>query len=368
MRKVFWRLHSVVGLFAGLALVVVGLSGSVLVFHEEIDALLRPSAVRVEPTEEGRLAYAELLRRVEAQLPEYAITGWDPKFENPRAADGAYVIAHGESVWRYITVDPYRGTVLSGPELYATTLKGWMLDLHYTFFLHDAGVAITGLLGLALCFLGISGVWLYRRFWKTLFRLRLRASLRLLSGDVHRLVGVFSVGFNLLLGGTGAYWNLSHIVEHFIEEELPPEEEFQVPGRLYPENFDLDAIVALGPDHIKNFETHYISLPWAPDGSITLWGKAEDASFLRSRHGSWISFSADREAPLGYSFSNARDITVQPFWKQAIDAMEPLHYGDFGGLTVKVFWASAGFAPAVLAFSGMTIWWQRRRPRRSTPS
>jgi uncharacterized iron-regulated membrane protein len=61
------------------------------------------------------------------------------------------------------------------------------------------------------------------------------------------------------------------------------------------------------------------------------------------------------------AFLSAHDLTRDGIWKQVEDAFEPLHFGNFGGLPVKIAWAAAGFAPALLTISGMAIWWQRRR-------
>src|SRR5690606_7319493 len=137
------------------------------------------------------------------------------------------------------TVDPYRARVLAEPWHHDDTLKHWLLDLHTEFFLHEVGLAAAGLLAVALCFLGLSGLWLYRRFWKTLLRLRWKSSLRMLSGDFHRMVGVGSVAFNLLLGFTGAYWNLSHVVEHWTEPHEEPADEVLFYEKLFPASLKL---------------------------------------------------------------------------------------------------------------------------------
>jgi uncharacterized iron-regulated membrane protein len=356
VRKLFWRLHSIIGLTAGLGLLVLGLTGSLLVFHEEIDALWQPEKVRVEPTAAGRLPMRDLVAAVENAVPDHAVTGWRFHRADPTAADGVFVMPFGTREWHYVTVDPYRGEVLSQPQHHDTTLKGWLLELHTAFFLQHAGLLVVGLLGVALCFLGVSGLWLYRRFWKTLLRLRWKSSLRMISGDFHRMVGVFSVGFNLLLGFTGAYWNLSHVIEDWFYPHEEEVEELPFHEKLFAASYDIDALPLAARDHIAGFEVHYISFPWAPGGPFTLWGKHENAGWFRSDYGSQVSFDSSTGA-----FLSAHDLTRDGIWKQVEDAFEPLHFGNFGGLPVKIAWAAAGFAPALLTISGMAIWWQRRR-------
>ena len=48
-KQTVWRLHSLLGLVAGLGLLAIGLSGSLLMFSREIDGVLRPDIVRVTP-------------------------------------------------------------------------------------------------------------------------------------------------------------------------------------------------------------------------------------------------------------------------------------------------------------------------------
>ncbi len=346
------------GLLAGLGLLVIGLSGSLLVFHEEIDALIRPAETRVEPTPEGRRSLNELVAAVEAALPQHAVTGWDFHRDDPRAADGVFVMPFGTRDWHYATVDPYRGKVLSHPLDHHSTFKGWLLELHMEFFLHHIGLAITGLLGVALCFLGISGLYLYRRFWKSVFRLRWKSSFRMLSGDFHRLVGVWSVPFNLLLGFTGAWWNLSHLVEDILHPHEEPTDEVLFHEKLFAADFDVAALPEKAREHLDGFETHYISFPWAPGGPFTLWGRHEGSAWFRSPHGSHVSFDSKTG-----DFLSAHDLTSQGAWAQIEDAFEPLHFGNFGGPVSKTLWAAAGLAPGLLCISGMSIWWQRRRKR-----
>ena len=358
MRKLFWRLHSVIGLAAGLGLLVIGVTGALLVFHEEIDGLLNPAQTRVAPTPAGRLPLDDLVAAVEETFPRHAVTGWSfPR--DPRAADGVFIMPFGTREWRYITVDPYRAKVLSHPLLHDSTLKGWLVDLHSAFFLKDAGLAITGLLGVALCFLGLSGLWLYRRFWKTVFRLRWKSGLRLLYGDFHRMVGVLSVGFNLLLGFTGAYWNLSHIVDHLLEDHHDPADEALFFEKLFPATLDLAALPENAAQHLDGFETRYISFPWAPAGPFTLWGRAKDAAWFRSDFGSQVAFDSRTGDLL-----SVHDLRRKGLWAQVHDSFEPLHFGNFGGLPVKILWAVGGFTPALLSLSGMAIWWKRRQGRR----
>lgn len=360
LRKWLWKLHSVMGLIAAVGLLLIGLSGTLLVLHEDIDRWLFPESTRVEHVRStGKLPWSQRVKAVEQALPGHAITGWAFHLEDASAAEGVYVMPWGTREWHFLTADPYTGKILSGPIKSDKTFKQFILRLHYSLLLGDVGMLVTGLLGVMLCLLGISGLWIYRRFWKLIFRMRWIAGARLVWGNVHRLTGVLSVMTNLILGFTGAFWNLSHLAEDLWKPHTDPADEAIFHERLYPADFDLDGILVEGATTIAGFEPHYVSLPWAPNGQFTLWGRTQDAPWFRSRYGSQVSFSANNAQLL-----RVHDIRKDKLWDQIKDAFEPLHFGSFGGLPIKLAYAFAGMAPGILAISGITIWWFRKRGKR----
>lgn len=356
MRRFIWRLHSVLGLVAGLGLVVIGLSGSLLVFREEVETLLNPSFLAVEPAPAGRMSLDELRLSANRVLPDYELTGWQVRPASQAAyADVLYLIKRGTSEWEMATIDPYTGKILATPRAYTGSVTGWLYAFHQSFLGGHVGEWVIGIFGVVFCLLGVTGVWIYRNFWKSFATLRWRRGARILFSDVHRFVGISSVAFNLVVGFTGAYWNISHGIEEAVHGEFPQP---LIDRRLYSEGVSLDAVVAQAPVHIARFQSNFISLPSSPDGKVVLWGAQSDRSPFRSPYGSTITFD-----PYTGAFVSAYDLTQQGAWAQVVDAFEPVHFGTFGGLPVKVLWTLLGLAPAVLTFSGVAIALRRRRAR-----
>jgi uncharacterized iron-regulated membrane protein len=354
VRKRLWQLHSWLGLVAGLALLVIGLTGSVLVFHEELTALFSPDKNVVTPSTSGRLPLDTLLRHAERQLPDYEVTGWQIQNERPRLADHLYVIRRGDNVWLTATLNPYTGALLSQPHAYNETLRGWLLDLHNTFFAGDIGLAITGVFGALLCILGLSGVYLYRQFWKHVFTFRWRRGARILFSDFHKFTGICSVGFNLIFGFTGAYWNIAHTFDHIAGKEV---EQPVIERRLYPDTLSLDAIVADSAARLPGFQTNFISLPSVPDSpGVILWGAVEPRGLLATAYASTVSYAPGTSAHV-----STKDHREAGRWAQVTDTFEALHFGNFAGLTVKIIWSLAGLTPGILGITGFSIWLLRRR-------
>jgi hypothetical protein len=54
------------------------------------------------------------------------------------------------------------------------------------------------------------------------------------------------------------------------------------------------------------------------------------------------------------------DPRQQGFWAQLRAALEPLHYGYYGGFWLKVLYLLLGLTPALLSLTGALIWFDRR--------
>lgn len=354
-KQAVWRVHSVLGLIAGLGLLVIGLTGSLLMFTPEIDGALRPEVVRVTPPEGGRrLPMDELVGKMASTFPGHELMGWVPAWDRGES-DLVWVKLPGEDEhWLSSRIDPFTGRVLSRPAESAETFTGWILELHYTLLADHTGMFVAGLFGLVLVILGISGLWLYRDFFRHFFRLRWRCSTRILFSDLHKFVGINTVVFNLILGFTGAWWNLSHVIGHLYEEtpvETSSGEASPTPSKWA----SMDGMMHDATRRIAGFRVNYIGFPRVPEKAFFLYGEHGDAGVLRSPHGSMVSYEADG------TFREASDIREGSLWTQIQDSFVPLHFGNFGGWPVRLLWCLGGLAPGTLAVSGFLIWRSRHR-------
>jgi uncharacterized iron-regulated membrane protein len=76
----------------------------------------------------------------------------------------------------------------------------------------------------------------------------------------------------------------------------------------------------------------------------------------------WQKFSrVEFDAATG-ALRTVRAAAAAPFWAQFRSMLGPLHFGLYGAPWVKWAYFTGGLAPAILALSGATLWWIRRRP------
>ena len=358
MNKTLFKLHSWMALIAFVPLLVICITGSILVFKYEIDTLLIEDKVRVDAAGRERLSLDALADSVNSHFPNYEIVGW-ALFQDRDRADLVYTMAHGTDEWTYALLDQYTGEPLRPPMGLTHHLTDWLLDLHYTLLLGDWGMLVTSIFSILLCLLGISGFILYRKFWKNFFTLRWNARMIVYFSDLHKMTGIIGAPVLLILGFTGAWWNITHFA-HEMEEHAAGGVHYKIAERLYSDELSLQGLLDDTGKRIDNFETTYISFPWEPDRNLTFWGDVHAGNPLLSEYASNITYNAQSgEQMLSYDIRNA---TVGA---KIIDSYRRLHFGNFAGLVSKLLWCIVGLSPLLLSITGITIWYQRRDKRRN---
>ncbi|MCG9697304.1 PepSY-associated TM helix domain-containing protein [Shewanella sp. Isolate11] len=354
MRRILWKWHGWLGLFAALPLFIIALTGSLLVFKAEIDQWLMPEVVYASAEE--RLSFTQLVNDADSALPEHEILGWE--FASAAGeADRLYVAKQGTYDWQMLYADPSNGQLLSPPVSLTHFLTDWLLELHYTLLADHVGLVVTGVVSIVLILLAISGFILHRQFWRTFFTLRWNKSLRLFLSDAHKMLGIIGAPLFLILGFTGAWWNIDHLIE---ESNEPDQAQFIITQAYYNKSLNFDALLVDAAKSIDNFQASYVRFPDKSYPGIHLFGAATDKGVLRSDFGSIVSFDDQTGKSTG-----ALDVTKSGALYQFTDSFRPLHYGNFGGMVTKVIWCIIGFFPSLMALSGYLMWRKRRKPQKA---
>ncbi len=356
MKKKLHLWHRYLGLVVAIPLIIISLTGSILVFKEEIDHALMPEIATVAGTPGARLPYDALRDIIHREIDGYEVGSWEV-FDDGKTADRVYLLKHGTLDWYKLYLDQYQGIVRTEPVAVNHYLTDWLLDLHYKFLIGDTGLWITGVASFILLFMGISGLIIYRSFWKKFFTLRWHVKRVAFFSDLHKLVGIWSAPVLLILGFTGAYWNIAEIVHHTFEHH---DDEPVVTGRLYDHQISLDALIKESKQQMGGFKPTYLLFPYEPESQITFFGELNDLNPLQSEYSSTVSFHRDTGALLPNY-----DIREAPVFFVVVDSFRKLHFGYFAGLPSRIIWCVIGLTPLLFAITGTYIWLKRRRPNRS---
>jgi sulfite reductase (NADPH) flavoprotein alpha-component len=206
-KKTIFQLHWFFGITAGLVLSLMGITGALYSFQEEILGLFN-SHMRVEVREGGVLPPGELVAKVQAAEGKGVAGAW------VNVADGepARVFLMPEPGQRRGAVrfvDPYTGEALGEPT--GMGVFNFILQLHRFLAIGEVGKQITGASTLALIFFCLSG--LYLRWprkalnWRTWLTLDWAKKGRAFNWDLHAVFGTWCLVFYLCAGLTGLYWS-----------------------------------------------------------------------------------------------------------------------------------------------------------------
>ncbi|MFT5575427.1 MAG: putative iron-regulated membrane protein [Bermanella sp.] len=356
MNRFLFKLHGYLALIACIPLVLVCLSGSALVFKHDIDRLLMPGKVSVQPLN-SRLSLDELLKVVNGQFPIYEVVGWEI-FPDPARADLISLIAHSNSERSRVTMDPYRGVVLTSPSEGGRNFTDKLHSFHYTLLLGNAGLLGSGLVAVVLCILGISGLILRRKFWRNFFTLRYSARRILFFSDLHKFLGVLASPVLLVVGFTGAYWNFPLFV-YEVQKPATSDSRPMMAARWYDDSISVQSMHDDSMRRIDGFQPSYLSFPSRAGSGFSVLGGNKNANPLFSRYASSVSFSADTG-----DYVVRYDIRQADSRSRIENSFRRLHIGNFSGLISRVLWFVLGLVPLILAGTGISLWVKRRPQRR----
>lgn len=349
-------LHSWAGIVTGLLMFIVCFSGAVVVFKNEIDLWANPSLAQL-PRSAQPAPLDVVLAQLQARYPGATVeTIALPDAVNPSYF--AFVRERGApaSTRTKVALRSDTGAVVGPVD---SQLGQYLRMLHV--FLFFGPRWIVGFLGVAMLVLIGTGIVIHRKILAELFTQRWGRSFRVVMSDLHKSAGIWGLGFHILIAATGAWMGLAPLFEQGYRYVMTPTSRAEAkpprPAPPAPPLQSLDAMYATAQQAVPGLEARYVSLRrWTTAGA--------DVSFTGNLRGHLASTArVDIDAVTGVP-KKVHDPRTQGFWSMVNGLMEPLHFGDFGGLALKWLYFVLGMTPAFLSISGTLIWLDARRQRR----
>ena len=337
------------------------LTGLPLIFSHEI-AHLTGKAVELPPDAgaAGTLASLDaVVAAGQARLPERVVQFASPDEEDARL----WYVTLTPSLepttdFRPIAVDGRTAQVLAEPR-FDEGFMHWMTRLHIDLFAGLPGKLFLGLMGLLLLVAIVTGVVLYAPFMRKLAfgEVRRDRSTRVRWLDLHNLLGIVTLVWALVVGATGVintwadllvkYWQYSQLTSLLTPYQGQP---VVKPAERAPLQRAMEAALS----GYRDRQVAFIAFPGTAFSSphhVTF--------FLRGN----TPFTAKLLQPV---LVDAKTATVTaapalPWYLTALLLSQPLHFGDYGGMPLKIVWAVLDLITIVVLGSGLYLWWARRR-------
>jgi uncharacterized iron-regulated membrane protein len=205
--------HLWTGVILGSWLVMLGLTGSALVYQHSLRQVLEQGR-KIKPGVPA-LAIEDLLARVHQQRPDvtvFVLRGMqyrDSAIEVLVRPNGALRDTKQSKI---LLVDPGTGEI-NGTQSFSGTLIGSLAQLHFNLLSGDTGLAIKGFAGALAIFFAVTGLilwWRGRAKWKNGLRLKWKgASSWARSYSIHSAVGAYTSLFLFITGLSGIYFAAS---------------------------------------------------------------------------------------------------------------------------------------------------------------
>ncbi|MCD8742233.1 PepSY domain-containing protein [Mucilaginibacter roseus] len=364
-KRWFGKWHVYLGIIAGFIIAFVGVTGSILVFREEIDAALNPQLFVVKPSGH-KIPPAILLPRFQQEHPAYKISYLAADDTKATATYEAYNAATEQEIF----INPYTGSIC-GIRKHDSGFVGIVTELHRTLLIPVAGRYIVGLAAICLLILTASGLrlWVPQKLkqLKVALLIKRRASLKRQNYDLHRVVGLYSSPVVFVLALTGVCITFSVVVIPMLF--LCSGESPQGVQQLLGAKSHYQAGVKPMPltELVKNAEAAM------PGAKVLGYAVPKDttASYRFDMLSEGLPRSGKREMALLDQYTGKLLLNSRTDFPEVGNAylswLAPLHYGTFGGLPTQILALLGGLMPAVLFISGIAIWWPRFKKQRNKP-
>jgi uncharacterized iron-regulated membrane protein len=386
-RKTWLRVHRYLGLSVGALLLFLSLTGSLLVFHDEIDEWFNPQLLQIEPKPGGESDYQPvdelILAAVRVMPKEAQLTFGDyPRTDTVTYTWHFLVPAVPDAKTRidfalyHVFVNPYTAEVTGSRLVRPAGLGGafprtfieFVFALHYALLLPRTGDppfgdTVVAIIGLALTLSLLSGLYLWwprNEGWRSAFTIKRHAHIRRLNFDVHKTAGVY---FTLILLGifvSGVFLNLRAPFQTVVRFFSPVTDRYEVQSQVIPDSpkISLGDAIRIVKAHYPEGRMDWLYIPRNPSGTYTICNRdVEGVSLFLTRRCVVVDqYSGEILYIQSPDQGTAGEYFIQWQW--------PFHSGQAFGLPGRWIVFTSGLACPILFGTGFYLWWRKGAARR----
>nr|WP_198683405.1 PepSY domain-containing protein [Peristeroidobacter agariperforans] len=356
IRGWYW-VHKWTSLVSTLFLLMLCITGLPLIFYHEID---HATGYSVEPPElpgvTSKVSLDEIVSSARAKRPQDVVTFVSRDPDEPEA----WFVSMAETPQSPDSSAFYMFDARTGDLLHEYPLNqgfmNFMFRLHYDMFTGLPGTLFLGFMGLLLAASLVSGTVVYGPFMRKLpfGTVRHGRSSRLKWLDLHNLLGIATLIWLLTVGVTGVIntlaipilgvWQQTEMSEMTAKYKNEP----AVQHLSSPDDAVKKALAT-----VPGTELSFMAFP--------------GTSFSSPHH--YVAFMAGAtpltsklltpvliDASTG-EFIDSRSL---PWYVKALLVSQPLHFGDYGGMMLKILWALLDVLAIVVLGSGVYLWIKKR--------
>ncbi len=356
LQRKLYRLHSWIGLFVAVHAIVLFVSGAILLFRDEIEQTFAPEQAALSARELTLNDFVAAEKMARDLFPNDRVLSVAADESNANliqirmGIDGAKNFRGA----RRLAYDSVTGT--QAIEVKRSGFFEWLLELHRDLLMGSKGKLYVAFVGLLYLFTLVSGFVIYGGFMKKkAFSEMRRQSSRALYADLHKYLGVATFAWALLIGITGVFLALnSTLLKIYQATELKTiTQSLQRSEVRAADASSFESALAKLSTLKATAAIDFVAFPdteFAPAGSFLILIKGTGRFDER----------LSELAILSTDVSGGGEIRSLPGYLKALMLSEPLHFGDYGGLPLKIVWLIMTLMTLLLPLTGLYVWAKRK--------
>ncbi|OHC29262.1 MAG: peptidase [Pseudomonadales bacterium RIFCSPHIGHO2_02_FULL_60_43] len=351
--------HTWTSLICTLFLLMLALTGLPLIFHHELEHLLGEAPeLRELPADTPHLSLQQLVEAAERHRPGEVVQyfGFEDDEPNGVVAITAATAGTEPNSSHTFMLDARSGEAVEMPAANGGILMV-ILRLHVDMFTGLPGKLLLAFMGMLFVVAIISGVVLYAPFMRRLkfAEVRHEKSTRTRWLDLHNLIGIVTLTWALVVGVTGVISACADLlISAWRTESLAA---MVAPYRDAPpltERAPVNQVLTIAAQATPGMQPDFIAFPGTRFSSEHHYSVFMKGNTHLTAH-LWTPVLID---------ARSLDVTAigqRPWYMDALSMSQPLHFGDYGGMPMKVLWAVLDVLTIIVLGSGLYLWWVRRR-------
>jgi len=343
MHNVILKLHLWVALAAAAFVIILGGTGALMAFEDQIDRVTHPHTSYVTPQPHA-LSLAEIADAVKKAFPGDRIGG----FALAPSDDVSYLVGTDKNG---VYVNQYTGEILGVRN--DTPLMAYVHQFHLRLLAGKTGDRIVSWMGVAMLFLLVTGVYL----WWPQKRVAVKwdATSWRFWFDVHSASGIFTFAFLFVLTLTGISIGFEQVTTplyHKLAGSEPVRQNVKAPPHAPgAAQIDADRALEIARTALPGASPLFITLP-RPQGAYRIALRyPEDRTpggrsrvFVDSYTGAVLQAESSRTDAAGTRIVNLN---------------RAIHTGDIFGMPSKIVVSLASLFSVLQAVSGVLMWWKK---------
>ena len=223
LRRALFQVHLWTGLAIGLYIVMLSVTGSVLVYRNELDRLFATKRPVFDAAAK-RLTADELRAAAEKAYPGWSITRVGDRVTRRNPTIEVWVERGAEKRERLF--NPYTGADLGDSVTQGEYFVLWLARLHDELLLDRPGRYWNGVLSLVATVLVVTGLvvwWPGSSRWKRSMIIKWSSGWRRFNWDLHSAIGFWLFLFMLMWGVSGFYLGVPEPFSDFVDSISDPD-------------------------------------------------------------------------------------------------------------------------------------------------